>query len=77
MEEEAGAPPSLRESNRLRVVQALQILGVTSRADVARRTGLSRSTVSTIVSALQAEGIVVDRQADSRTRLPAAAVRRP
>jgi predicted NBD/HSP70 family sugar kinase/biotin operon repressor len=67
MEEEAGAPPSLRESNRLRVVQALQILGVTSRADVARRTGLSRSTVSTIVSALQAEGVVVDRQADSRT----------
>src|SRR5918995_582213 len=67
MEEDAGAPPSLRESNRLRVVQALQILGVTSRADVARRTGLSRSTVSTIVSALQAEGLVVDRQADSRT----------
>src|SRR5918995_1045489 len=67
MEEDAGAPPSLRESNRLRVVQALQILGVTSRADVARRTGLSRSTVSTIVSALQAEGLVVDRQADSRS----------
>jgi predicted NBD/HSP70 family sugar kinase/biotin operon repressor len=66
MDEEPGAPPSLRESNRLRVIQALQILGVTSRADVARRTGLSRSTVSTIVAALQAEGIVVDRDADGR-----------
>ena len=66
MEEEPGAVPSLRESNRLRVIQALQILGVTSRADVARRTGLSRSTVSTIVAALQAEGIVVDRDADGR-----------
>jgi predicted NBD/HSP70 family sugar kinase/biotin operon repressor len=66
MEEDPGAPPSLRESNRLRVIQTLQILGVTSRADVARRTGLSRSTVSTIVAALQAEGIVVDRDADGR-----------
>jgi predicted NBD/HSP70 family sugar kinase/biotin operon repressor len=66
MEEEPGAAPSLRESNRLRVIQALQILGVTSRADVARRTGLSRSTVSTIVAALQAEGVVVDRDADGR-----------
>ena len=66
MDEELGAPPSLRESNRLRVIQALQILGVTSRADVARHTGLSRSTVSTIVAALQAEGIVVDRDPDGR-----------
>jgi len=67
MEEEPGTAPSLRESNRLRVIQALQILGVTSRADVARHTRLSRSTVSTIVAALQAEGIVVDRDPDGRT----------
>jgi predicted NBD/HSP70 family sugar kinase/biotin operon repressor len=52
--------------NRLRVIHALQVLGVTSRADVARHTGLSRSTVSTIVSGLQAEGMVVDRDADGR-----------
>ena len=43
-------------SNRERVVEALRVLGVTSRAEVARRTGLSRSTVSSIVAALQAEG---------------------
>src|SRR5918999_4204685 len=65
-EEELGGPPSLRAPNRLRVIQALQILGVTSRADLARHTGLSRSTVSTIVAALQAEGMVVDRDADGR-----------
>jgi len=52
--------------NRLRVIQALQVLGVTSRADVARHTGLSRSTVSSIVAGLQAEGMVVDRDADPR-----------
>jgi predicted NBD/HSP70 family sugar kinase/biotin operon repressor len=66
MEDEPGPAPSLRASNRLRVIQALQVLGVTSRADVARHTGLSRSTVSTIVAGLQAEGMVVDRDADGR-----------
>src|SRR5215212_5891132 len=66
MEDELSSPPSLRASNRLRVIQALQVLGVTSRADVARQTGLSRSTVSNIVAGLQAEGMVVDRDADGR-----------
>jgi predicted NBD/HSP70 family sugar kinase/biotin operon repressor len=67
MEEESGTPATLRGSNRLRVIQALQVLGVTSRADVARQTGLSRSTVSSIVAGLQSEGIVVDRDPDGRT----------
>src|SRR5215210_2091525 len=66
MEDEPGSPPSMRASNRLRVIQALQVLGVTSRADLARHTGLSRSTVSTIVAGLQAEGMVVDRDPDGR-----------
>jgi predicted NBD/HSP70 family sugar kinase/biotin operon repressor len=66
MEAEPGSPPSLRASNRLRVIQALQVLGITSRADLARHTGLSRSTVSTIVSGLQAEGMVVDRDENGR-----------
>jgi predicted NBD/HSP70 family sugar kinase/biotin operon repressor len=66
MEDEPGSAPSLRASNRLRVIQALQLLGVTSRADVARHTGLSRSTVSNIVAGLQAEGMVVDRHPDGR-----------
>lgn len=62
----AVAPPSTRESNRLRVIQSLQLLGVTSRADVARHTGLSRSTVSTIVAALQADGVVIDSAPNHR-----------
>jgi predicted NBD/HSP70 family sugar kinase/biotin operon repressor len=66
MDEEPGSAPSLRASNRLRVIQALQVLGVTSRADLSRHTGLSRSTVSTIVAGLQAEGMVVDRDTDGR-----------
>ena len=67
--EDSGSLGSLRESNRDRVVQALQTLGVASRADVARWTGLSRSTVSSIVAELQAEGLVVDREDDGRPGL--------
>jgi hypothetical protein len=40
--EQPGALGSLRESNREKVVKALQTLGVASRADIARWTGLSR-----------------------------------
>jgi predicted NBD/HSP70 family sugar kinase len=72
--EDSGSLGSLRESNRDRVVQALRMLGVASRADVARRTGLSRSTVSSIVAELLAEGLVVDREEDGR---PSSAGRPP
>ena len=64
--EDSGSLGSLRESNRDRVVQALRTLGVASRAEVARWTGLSRSTVSSIVAELVAEGLVVDREGDGR-----------
>jgi predicted NBD/HSP70 family sugar kinase len=43
------------------VVDALRELGVASRADIARHTGLSRSTVSSLVAGLQDEGLIVDR----------------
>ena len=58
---EGGSLASLRELNRKRVVSALEELGVASRAEVARRTGLSPSTVSTLVSELEDAGLVVDR----------------
>jgi predicted NBD/HSP70 family sugar kinase len=64
--EESGSLGSLREFNRERVVQALRMLGVASRADVARRTGLSRSTVSSIVAELQADGFIVERDSNGR-----------
>jgi predicted NBD/HSP70 family sugar kinase/biotin operon repressor len=56
----SGSLESLRELNRLRVVETLRERGTASRAEIARRTGLSRSTVSSLVADLQAHGLVVD-----------------
>jgi DNA-binding Lrp family transcriptional regulator len=56
----AGSLESLRELNRLRVVDALKALGTTSRAELVRRTGLSRSTVSTLVTELVRQGFIVE-----------------
>jgi predicted NBD/HSP70 family sugar kinase len=64
--EESGSLGSLRELNRDRVVDTLGALGVASRAEIARRTGLSRSTVSSIVADLRQSGLVVDYDGDSR-----------
>ena len=58
---ESESPLSVRELNRSRVIDALRELGVASRADVARRTGLSRTTVSGLVAEMRDEGLVVDR----------------
>jgi glucokinase-like ROK family protein len=43
------------------VIHALRDEGTISRAEIARRTGLSRSTVSSLVADLQADGLVVER----------------
>jgi predicted NBD/HSP70 family sugar kinase len=56
-----GSLESLREHNRRRVLDALRNAGVASRAEIARSTGLSRSTVSTIVADLQARGLLIER----------------
>jgi predicted NBD/HSP70 family sugar kinase len=45
----------------LQIVDFLRINGTASRAELARRTGLSRSTVSTLVADLQRRGIVVEQ----------------
>jgi predicted NBD/HSP70 family sugar kinase len=63
--EESGSLGSLRELNRARVVAALREVGVASRADLARRTGLSRSTVSTIIADLFDDGLVVNHEGDA------------
>ncbi len=57
----SGSLSSLREFNRLRIVDFLRTNGTASRAELARRTGLSRSTVSTLVAYLQWRGLVVER----------------
>ena len=56
----SGSLTSLRELNRGRVIESLRELGVASRAELARATGLSPATVSTLVGELVEAGIVVD-----------------
>jgi predicted NBD/HSP70 family sugar kinase/biotin operon repressor len=62
----AGSLGSLRERNRRQILEALRRRGSASRADLARITGLSRSTVSTLVADLQAGGVVVEREQAGR-----------
>jgi predicted NBD/HSP70 family sugar kinase len=64
--ERSGTLSSLRERNRARVVEGLRDLGVASRADLARRTGLSPATISTLVGELRDAGLVVDHPGDER-----------
>jgi predicted NBD/HSP70 family sugar kinase/biotin operon repressor len=63
----SGSLESLRERNRRQLVDTLRRRGSASRADLARLTGLSRSTVSTLVADLQAAGVVIEREPDPRT----------
>jgi predicted NBD/HSP70 family sugar kinase len=56
----SGSLESLRELNRLRIVDALRHDGTASRADIARRTGLSPSTVSSLIGELHRAGLVVE-----------------
>jgi predicted NBD/HSP70 family sugar kinase len=61
-ERSEGSLASLRRLNRGRVINALREHGMVSRAEIARRTGLSRSTVSSLISELQSDGLVVERE---------------
>ena len=61
---QTGSLESLREHNRLAVIESLMQRGTASRAEIARLTGLSRTTVSSIVSDLQATGVVAERHDD-------------
>lgn len=77
-----GSLEGLRELNRSRVIDALRRGGTASRGELMRSTGLSRTTIATIVADLQARGLVVDADGGSggargrpagRLRLDAAA----
>jgi len=61
----SGSLTSLRELNRLRVLETVRERGSVSRADIARETGLARSTVSSLVADLQAAGLVVEKRSSS------------
>jgi predicted NBD/HSP70 family sugar kinase len=62
----SGGLQSLRDANRRLVIQALRRHGVASRAQIARITGLSRSTVSSLVTDLQGSGLIVEREGDEQ-----------
>jgi predicted NBD/HSP70 family sugar kinase len=66
-------PEDARRHNRSLVLQTLYAEGEISRADIARSTGLTRVTVSDLVSALIGEGLVVEKgtRLDARPGKPA------
>jgi len=63
-----GSLEALRERNRLRVVDALRRSGTATRGDLARLTGLSRTTVASLVADLAARGLVVPPREAAETR---------
>ncbi len=70
----SGSLESLRERNRRQLVDTLRRRGSASRAELARLTGLSRSTVSTLVADLQSGGLVIehtDARAPGQATAPA------
>jgi predicted NBD/HSP70 family sugar kinase/biotin operon repressor len=64
----SGSLESLRERNRRQLLDTLRRKGSASRAELARLTSLSRSTVSTLVADLQASGLVVEQEPASDAR---------
>jgi predicted NBD/HSP70 family sugar kinase len=56
-----AAPAGTRELNRLRMLEALLGHAASSRSELARRTGLSRATVSALLDELEDAGIVEQR----------------
>ncbi len=65
-----GSLESLRARNSRLVVDVLRRQGAVSRAEIARQTGLSRSTVSSLVTDLQDKGLVHEREPDASPRGP-------
>ena len=59
MRNATGSLTGLRLQNRRQVLDVLRHRGTTSRAEIAKQTGLSTSTVSTLVGELLDEGVVV------------------
>src|SRR2546429_2546245 len=53
-----GTLAGLRDRNRQRVMEILRMHGQISQADIARATGLSRTTVSTLIAELKEAGLV-------------------
>jgi len=63
-----GSPTALRDANRRRVLRAVREAGGLTQAEIARGTGLSPATVSNVVSALVAQGILEKSPTTSQGR---------
>src|SRR5580704_11241281 len=74
--EAPGSLESLRARNRARALAVLARRGAASQADIVRETGLSRTTVSSLVAELLDEGLVIER-ADSARPAPSPSGGRP
>jgi predicted NBD/HSP70 family sugar kinase len=55
-----GALTGLREGNRLRIVDELRHRGTATRGELVAATGLSRTTVTTLIAEMQERGMVVE-----------------
>src|SRR5262245_20197530 len=64
---DADTPVNMRRLGRLRVIQTLTDSGVVSRGDLMQRTGLSRTTVSSLIFDLVREGLVQEQGAAAAT----------
>src|SRR6476646_10241386 len=62
-------PLSVRQLNRLRVIETIYRHPATSRAELTRHTGLARQTVSTVIDELLGAGIVQEHGAPEDDRL--------
>src|SRR4051812_26108651 len=56
--ESGGSLERLREANRLRVVEALRLHGSASRSQLADLTGLSRTTITSLIADLQERDMI-------------------
>ncbi len=74
--EAPGSLGSLRARNRARALAVLARRGAASQADIVRETGLSRTTVSSLVSELLTDGLVIER-ADFERQAPSPSGGRP
>lgn len=68
-----GSLAGLRQRNRREVIEVVRHRGTTSRAEIAKQTGLSTTTVSTLVFDLLADEVLVELN----ERMPAPGVGRP
>ena len=63
-----GNPAVLRRINRVRILSQLRLYGPSSRADMARRTGLDPKTLTNLCQELLDEGLIAPRRSLARGR---------